>query len=84
MKDLPGSHVIVKSLEPTDATLMEAAMIAAHFSKASLSAQVPVDYTLIKHVHKPSGAKPGYVIYDHQTTLFVTPEKAAVEALEVK
>ncbi|WP_408869210.1 NFACT family protein [Brochothrix campestris] len=84
VKDLPGSHVIVKSLEPTDATLMEAAMIAAHFSKASLSAQVPVDYTLIKHVHKPSGAKPGYVIYDHQTTLFVTPEKAAVEALEVK
>lgn len=84
VKDLPGSHVIVKSLAPTDATLMEAAMIAAHFSKASLSAQVPVDYTLIKHVHKPSGAKPGYVIYDHQTTLFVTPEKATVEALEVK
>lgn len=84
VKDLPGSHVIVKSLDPSDETLLEAAMIAAHFSKASLSAQVPVDYTLIKHVHKPSGAKPGYVIYDHQTTLFVTPEKATVEALEVK
>ncbi|MGO3373494.1 Rqc2 family fibronectin-binding protein [Brochothrix thermosphacta] len=84
VKDLPGSHVIVKSLEPSQETLEEAANIAGYYSKASLSSQVPVDYTLVKHVHKPNGAKPGYVIYDHQTTLFVTPDKELVESLEAK
>lgn len=72
-KDIPGAHVIVKSPEPPEQTLFEAAMLAARFSRAAASSNVPVDYTHVKHVRKPKGAKPGMVIYDHQRTLYVTP-----------
>lgn len=78
VKNIPGSHVIVKSENPTDATLLEAAEIAAYYSKYRASAQVPVDYVPVKYVHKPNGAKPGYVIYENQKTLFVTPDETAV------
>jgi len=44
---------------------------------------VPVDYTFIRHVRKPSGAKPGFVIYDHQKTLFITPDTSRLKALPV-
>ncbi len=83
-KDIPGSHVIVRleGQTPNDTTLEEAAMIAAYHSKARASSNVPVDFTLVKHVNKPSGAKPGMVIYTHQKTLFVTPNEAAIAALE--
>ena len=74
-KDIPGAHVIVKSPSPPESTLLEAAQLAAQYSKAADSANVPVDYTLVKYVRKPKGAKPGMVIYDHQRTLFVTPKK---------
>ena len=67
---------------PPDNTLREAAMLAAYFSKAQHSASVPVDYALRKYVKKPSGAKPGMVIYTNNQTLYVTPESAAVRALE--
>ena len=50
-------------------------MLAAYYSKARGSANVPVDYTLVKYVKKPSGAKPGMVIYTHQHTVYVTPDK---------
>ncbi|MGM0166666.1 fibronectin/fibrinogen-binding protein [Enterococcus sp. AZ135] len=80
-KDIPGSHVIVKSTDPTEETLLEAAELAAYFSKFRQSAQVPVDYVAVKHVHKPNGAKPGFVIYENQRTLFVTPEESVVEQL---
>lgn len=80
-KDIPGSHVIIRSNNPDDKTIHEAAEIAAFYSKAQQSASVPVDYTLIKHVKKPSGAKPGYVTYDNQKTLFVTPSKAKLQKL---
>jgi len=80
-KDIPGSHVIVKSADPTEETLLEAAELAAYFSKFRQSAQVPVDYVAVKHVHKPNGAKPGFVIYENQRTLFVTPEESVVEQL---
>lgn len=72
-KDIPGAHVIVKSATPPDTTLLEAARLAARYSKASGSANVPVDYTLARHVRKPKGAKPGMVIYDHHHTVYVTP-----------
>ena len=49
-----------------------------------MSSSVPVDYTQIKHVRKPNGAKPGYVIYDNQNTLFVTPDKNIVRQLKEK
>lgn len=80
-KNIPGSHVIVKSNDPSEETLLEAAELAAYFSKFRQSAQVLVDYVAVKHVHKPNGAKPGFVIYENQKTLFVTPEESLVEKL---
>jgi predicted ribosome quality control (RQC) complex YloA/Tae2 family protein len=80
-KDIPGSHVLIRSDQYTEETLLEAAQLAAFYSKAGSSSQVPVDYTLIKHVKKPSGAKPGYVIYDHQKTVFVTPSEEKIEEM---
>lgn len=83
-KDIPGSHVVIRSgsAEVSEATLVEAANLAAYFSRSKLSSRVPVDYAEIRHVRKPSGAKPGYVIYDHQKTLFVTPDEQLVKKLK--
>lgn len=81
-KDIPGSHVVIRSSEPSDETLLEAAQLAAFFSKAQQSSSVPVDYTLIRHVKKPNGAKPGYVTYDNQQTLYVTPEPSIIDKLK--
>ena len=72
-KDMPGSHVIIVGEDPDETTLYEAALLAARYSKGASSSQVPVDYTLKKYVKKPSGAKPGFVIYTNQRTLYVTP-----------
>ena len=76
-KDIPGSHVIIVSdnREITDTAIMEAASLAAYNSKAKDSAQVPVDYTLVKNVSKPSGAKPGMVIYVKNKTVYVKPKE---------
>lgn len=74
-KNIPGSHVIIRSDDPSETTLMEAAELAAYFSKYRQSAQVPVDYVQVKHIRKPNGAKPGFVIYENQKTLYVTPDK---------
>ncbi|ALS00525.1 fibronectin-binding protein [Enterococcus silesiacus] len=81
-KDIPGSHVIIKDTDPSDNTLREAANLAAYYSKYRLSAQVPVDYVQVKHVHKPNGAKPGYVIYENQKTIYVTPDEQLLETLK--
>lgn len=81
-KDIPGSHVIVRSSEPSDTTLQEAAQLAGYYSKYRLSNQVPVDYVQVKYIHKPNGAKPGYVIYKNQRTLFVTPDAEKIAALK--
>ncbi|MDN6195009.1 MAG: NFACT family protein [Atopostipes suicloacalis] len=83
-KDIPGSHVIIRNSNPTDQTLEEAAILSAYFSKYRMSSSVPVDYTQVKHVHKPNGAKPGYVIYDNQQTIFVTPSAKKVKSLKTK
>ncbi|QKL21517.1 fibronectin/fibrinogen-binding protein [Bacillus altitudinis] len=77
-KDIPGSHVVIRHQAPDEQTLLEAAQIAAYFSKAKESSSVPVDYTKIRHVKKPNGAKPGFVTYDQQQTLFVTPDEDVV------
>ncbi len=74
IKDMPGSHVVILDSEPTDDAIEQAAQYAAGYSSAHMSDNVEVDYTYIKHVHKPSGAKPGFVTYDHQTTVNVTPK----------
>ncbi|KMY53560.1 hypothetical protein AC623_05805 [Bacillus sp. FJAT-27231] len=77
-KDIPGSHVVIRSEEPAEDTILEAANLAAYFSKAKSSSSVPVDFTTVRHVKKPSGAKPGFVIYDHQQTVYVTPNEDLV------
>ncbi|MCM3736153.1 NFACT family protein [Bacillus cytotoxicus] len=81
-KDIPGSHVVIRSLEPSDETVMEAAKLAAYFSKAKESSSVPVDYTKIRYVKKPSGAKLGFVTYDNQQTVYVTPDADTVMKLK--
>jgi len=81
-KDMPGSHVVIRSKDVPERTLLEAAALAAYYSKGRESGQVPVDYTLVKHVWKPSGAKPGFVLYDNQKTLYVTPDPALAENLQ--
>ncbi|WP_053366137.1 Rqc2 family fibronectin-binding protein [Bacillus sp. FJAT-27245] len=83
-KDIPGSHVVIRSKEPSEETIREAAMLAAYFSKARSSGSVPVDYTRVRHVKKPNGAKPGFVIYDHQKTVYVTPDEDAILGLKKK
>ncbi|RYD04629.1 hypothetical protein N752_14755 [Desulforamulus aquiferis] len=83
-KDIPGSHVIIRcqaNPDVPDQTLLEAASLAAWFSKARQSGKVPVDYTQRRNVRKPRGAKPGMVIYDNQRTLSVTPNEELVEKL---
>ena len=72
-KDMPGSHVIIVGAEPDSDTILYAARIAAAYSKGGASSKVPVDYTLRKYVKKPAGAKPGFVIYTNQRTLYVAP-----------
>jgi len=74
-KEIAGSHVILvtNGNEPTDAAILEAATIAARHSRAKDGSNVPVDYVARKHVKKPAGAKPGYVIYDKHKTVYVTP-----------
>ena len=63
-------------------TLEAAAMLAAWYSEARNSANVPVDYTLVRYVKKPAGARPGMVVYTDYKTVYVTPERSKVEALE--
>ncbi|WP_027090964.1 Rqc2 family fibronectin-binding protein [Cohnella thermotolerans] len=80
-KDIPGSHVLIRGADFGETTLHEAAMLAAYYSKAKESSRVPVDYTRIRLVRKPSGAKPGFVIYEGQKTLFVTPDESVIRSL---
>ena len=75
-KFIPGSHTIIRTqggCEVPDKTIIEAAQLAAYYSKAKNSSKVPVDYTTVKNVKKPNGAKPGMVIYDHYNTIYVEP-----------
>lgn len=81
-----GSHVILCTAgqEVDGDTLVEAAKIAAYYSQARESGNVPVDYTAVKHVKKPAGARPGMVIYSTYQTVNVTPDEALVKRLAVK
>ncbi|MCL2109647.1 MAG: NFACT family protein [Oscillospiraceae bacterium] len=82
-KDYAGSHVVIKSAKPSEKTLQEAAQIAAYCSKARTSSRVPIDYTQIRYVKKPAGAKPGMVIFTHNKTLYVTPSEEVFEGLKI-
>lgn len=81
VKDIPGSHVILQATEPAPEIITKVARIAAYFSQARHSSKVPVDFTKKKFVKKPSGAKPGFVIYEEQQTLFVTPNESEIKEL---
>ena len=77
-KDIHGSHVVLrldKNIKAPDSVIYKCAQIAAYFSKAKMSQNVPVDYTYIKYVKKPNGAKPGMVTYTDNKTLYVNPQK---------
>ncbi len=81
-KNSPGSHVIIDfEGEPPEATLREAANLAAYYSQSRASSGVPVDYTPRKFVKKPSGARPGMVIYSTNRTMYVTPDAQLVQRL---
>ena len=83
---LAGSHVIIRTegKEVPEQTLFEAAMLAAYHSKGRESSQVPVDYTAVKFVKKPAGAKQGMVIFTNNRTLFVAPDEGLCERLKAK
>ena len=78
---MPGSHVIVHSEQVPETTIAEAAMLAAYYSKGVHSSGVPVDITLRRYIKKPGGTPPGFVIYTHQRTVYVTPDEMAAKKI---
>lgn len=85
-KNIHGSHAIIKcdGTEPSEETITQAAQLAAYHSKARNSSNVPVDYTLVRYVKKPTGSKPGMVIFTNNKTLYVTPDEKLAERLKIK
>ncbi|KRK64775.1 Fibronectin-binding protein [Companilactobacillus tucceti DSM 20183] len=82
VKDIPGSHVILKDSDPDEESIVEAAKIAAYYSKARDSDKVPVDYVQVRNIRKPNGAKPGFVIFEGQKTILVDPDRDLVAKLK--
>ena len=84
VQKLHGSHVILctNGGEPGDQDITEAAGLAAYYSQAKDSANVPVDCTQVKYVKKPAGARPGMVIYTTYRTVNVTPAEDLVKRLQ--
>ena len=84
VQDSAGSHVICETSgkEITDDAIHDCAVIAAYYSKARESSNVAVDYTLVKNIKKPNGAKFGFVVYDTYKTEFATPTFDEVETLK--
>lgn len=86
VKNITGSHVVIVGggSVPDEETIAQAANIAAYNSSARGGSQVPVDYTEVRYVKKPSGSKPGMVIYTNQKTLYVTPDGELADSLRRK
>ena len=86
VRNAAGSHTVIRTegREVSDTAIAEAAAIAAYYSKRSKDSKVDVDYTLIKYVKKPSGAKPGMVIYDNFKGITVEPDPKLIEKLKIK
>ena len=84
-KNIPGSHVILRaqSGQVSDKALEEAAHLAAYYSRARNGSLVPVDYCPRRQVKKPSGAKPGFVIYEGHKTAYITPDEAKINAMQI-
>lgn len=87
IKNSPGSHVVMfcgdSETEPPEIDFTEAAMIAAVYSKTSEAKHVPIDYTQVRNLKKPAGAKPGMVIYHTNWTAYVTPDREAVDRMRI-
>ncbi len=85
-KGVPGSHVVMvtNGEEPDARDFTDAAMIAAHYSKAAGGVQIPVDYLLVRHVRKVVGAKPGFVVYHTNWTAYVTPDPDRIAEMRIK
>ncbi|MGO1918436.1 MAG: NFACT RNA binding domain-containing protein [Alkalibacterium gilvum] len=83
-KNIPGSHVIIEEINPSEQTIEEACLLAAYYSKYRLSSSVPVDVVQVKHIKKPNGAKPGFVVYEGQSTYYVTPSDEKTRELKAK
>lgn len=83
--EIPGSHVVIHSRQPSELTLTQAAMLTAYYSKGRDAKQVPVDVLKVSQLYKPKGAKPGLVYFTGQArTITVTPDAALVQQLKVK
>lgn len=81
---MPGSHVLIHTEgDVPESTLMQAAMLAAYYSKGVRSAQVPIDATLRRYIKKPGGTPAGFVTYTHQRTLYITPSEAEIKKIEL-
>ena len=74
VKDMPGSHVVVHSEDLDEYTIRLASQMAAYFSKGKHSSSVPVNYTLVKTIKKLTGGKPGQVILNHYSTIYIDPD----------
>ncbi|MEA5084287.1 MAG: NFACT RNA binding domain-containing protein [Lachnospiraceae bacterium] len=84
-KNIPGSHVIIATNDATlvpDQTIIEAANLAAYSSKGQDGSNVPVDYCPRKNVKKPGGSKPGFVIYENNKTIYITPNDVMAENMK--
>lgn len=84
VKNAPGSHVVMlcNGVEPSERDFTEAAMVAAYNSSLSEAKHITVDYTQVRNLKKPAGAKPGYVIYHTNYSAYVTPDREVVEGLK--
>lgn len=82
--NITGSHVIIETdgKTPPDSTIEDACILAVHHSRAKTSAQVPVDYCLVKYVKKPNNSKPGMVVFTHNKTAYITPDEERVKRLK--
>lgn len=89
VKNAPGSHVVLlfdnpDKTEPDPLDFIQAASVAAYYSKLRDGINIPVDYTQIRNVKKPNGSKPGFVIYTSNKTAYVSADKNAVERMRIK
>ncbi|MCQ2978495.1 MAG: NFACT family protein [Clostridia bacterium] len=89
VQDIPGSHVIIKTNGTgldgiPDNTLLEAAYLGVYFSKGRESTKVAIDYVERRYVKKPSGSKPGFVIFVNNKTLFITPDKEILKRFNIE
>ncbi|WP_282676124.1 NFACT family protein [Lactococcus cremoris] len=84
VKDIPGSHVLITgNSNPSDETITFAGELAAYFSKVRYSNLVQVDVLDVKKLHKPTGTAPGFVTYDREKTIRVTPDEAVIKSRKI-